>query len=187
MARLRLLLDGWLDGVPVIKSPNFDARPLGVFPELIVIHAISLPPGKFGTNLVECLFTNKLPDDLDPNINELRGMKVSAHFYIDRSGHITQFVSTICRAWHAGVSLWGGRTDCNDFSIGVELEGCDHLPFDGNQYSALAFLINNLVEYIPTCSWDSVVGHSDIAPSRKTDPGPFFNWEMLQKERVRSC
>ena len=186
MARLRLLRDGWLDGIPVIESPNFDARPVGVSPELIVIHAISLPQGIFGTNLVERLFTNKLPNELDPNTSELRGTRVSAHFYIDRSGLVTQFVSTFCRAWHAGVSIWEGRTACNDFSIGIELEGCDHLPFEREQYSALACLINNLVAHIPTCSWDSVVGHSDIAPSRKTDPGPFFNWEMLQKERVHS-
>lgn len=185
MTTLRLPRDGWLDGIPRIKSPNFDARPVGALPELIVIHAISLPQGKFGTNLVELLFTNKLPNDLDPNISELRGTRVSAHFFIDRSGHVTQFVSVICRAWHAGVSKWGGRTACNDFSIGIELEGCDYLPFEGKQYSAVAVLINNLVERIPTCSWDSVVGHSDIAPSRKTDPGPFFNWGMLQKERVR--
>ena len=186
MARLRLIRDGWLDGIPVIESPNFDDRPVGVLPELIVIHAISLPEGRFGTNLVERLFTNKLPNELDPNISELRETRVSAHFYIDRSGLVTQFVSTICRAWHAGVSVWEGKTACNDFSIGIELEGCDYLPFDRKQYSALACLINNLVEHIPTCSWDSVVGHSDIAPSRKTDPGPFFNWEMLQKERIHS-
>ncbi len=185
MTRLRLLLDGWLDGVPVIESPNFDARPLGICPELIVIHAISLPPGKFGTNLVERLFTNELPDDLDPKINELQEIRVSAHFFKDRSGRLTQFVSTICRAWHAGVSVWEGRAACNDFSIGIELEGCDYLPFDGKQYTALAALIDNLVEEIPTCSWGSVVGHSDIAPSRKTDPGPFFDWEMLQNERSR--
>ena len=185
MTRFRLRLDGWLDGVPVIESPNFDARPVGVSPELIVIHAISLPPGKFGTNLVERFFTNKLPKDPDPNINELRRMRVSAHFFIDRTGQVTQFVSTIFRAWHAGVSLWEERTACNDFSIGIELEGCDYLPFDEKQYSALAFLINNLVEDIPTCSWNSVVGHSDIAPSRKTDPGPFFDWEKLERERAR--
>ena len=185
MTRLRLLRDGWFDEISVIESPNFDARPVGVLPELIVIHAISLPQGKFGTNLEECLFTTKLPNGLDPNISKLPGTRFSAHYYIDRSGLVTQFVSTICRAWHAGVSIWEGRTACNDFSIGIELEGCDYLPFDRKQYSALACLINNLIEDIPTCSWDSVVGHSDIAPSRKTDPGPCFNWEMLQKERIR--
>jgi N-acetyl-anhydromuramoyl-L-alanine amidase len=185
LERHSLLNDGWLDGTSVIHSPNFDARPIGIVPDLIVLHAISLPPRQFGTDLVERLFTNRLEQGLTPYTDDLLEARVSAHFFIDRLGEVTQFVSVTSRAWHAGVSAWEGRSACNDFSIGIELEGCDDLPFDGRQYISSALLIDNLVKNIPTCSWSSLVGHSDIAPLRKTDPGPYFSWEKLEREHSR--
>ena len=182
-----LLVNGWLDDVSAIPSPNFDPRPKDVRPELIVIHAISLPPREFGNGLVQRLFTNRLEHGLGSYTDELLDTKVSAHFFIDRLGVITQFVSTSCRAWHAGTSEWRGRISCNDFSIGIEVEGCDDLPFEKKQYSTLTLLIQNLVEQIPSCSWNSLVGHSEIAPLRKTDPGPYFSWTQLEDERLRLC
>lgn len=165
--------DGWLTGVRRVRSPNFDARPAGTAVELLVIHNISLPPGEYGGDAVCRLFTNALDVEAHPYYAQLRGLKVSAHFLIRRDGGVIQFVPCIKRAWHAGVSRWRGRECCNDFSIGVELEGTDEEPFTAAQYAALARLVRLLRQAYPL---HESVGHSDIAPERKTDPGPHFDW-----------
>jgi AmpD protein len=167
---------GWLRGVKRIESPNFDARPEGERVSLIVIHAISLPPDEFdGPGVIE-LFTNRLDPTAHPYYEGIRHLRVSSHFFIRRDGELIQFVSTANRAWHAGASIWKGRERCNDFSLGIELEGCDTLPFEESQYVALAALLRRLARHYPGCD---VAGHSDIAPGRKTDPGPFFDWARL--------
>jgi AmpD protein len=148
---------------------------------LLVIHNISLPPGCFGSGDIEALFCNALDCSSDPFYAELEGLEVSAHFLIDRDGELSQFVSVYERAWHAGVSSWAGRENCNDFSIGIELEGTDTLAFTGAQYLALSRLIRELWQVFPTLSRGGIVGHSDIAPGRKTDPGPAFEWVRLRR------
>lgn len=170
---MRLDADGWVSGVRRIASPNHDQRPPRMAVELLVIHNISLPPGEFGGDAVAQLFTNTLDTTQHPYYAQLKGLKVSAHFFIRRDGEIIQFVPCGKRAWHAGVSNWRGRSRCNDFSIGIELEGDDHQPFAERQYAALARLTRRLCRSYPI---DSIAGHSDIAPERKTDPGPFFDW-----------
>lgn len=166
--------NGWVSGVRRIASPNCDARPPGVPIALLVIHNISLPPGEFGGQAITQLFTNTLDTEAHPYYAQLRGLKVSAHFLIRRDGGIIQFVPCGKRAWHAGASTWHGRSGCNDFSIGVELEGSDHEPFAEPQYAALSRLIRLLRRAYPI---RAVVGHADIAPGRKTDPGPCFDWQ----------
>jgi len=177
-----LLIDelGWLRNVERIDSPNFDERPEGVPIELIVIHGISLPPGEFGGPEVAHLFTNALPVDAHPYFAQLAGLRVSAHFFVRRDGQLVQFVSCLKRAWHAGVSSWRGRERCNDFSIGIELEGVDCLPYEAAQYSVCIELIRALRSAYPIFD---VAGHSDIAPGRKTDPGPAFDWSRLGNVR----
>jgi N-acetyl-anhydromuramoyl-L-alanine amidase len=160
-----------------VPSPNCDARPAGVAIELIVIHNISLPPGEFGGDAVERLFTNTLDCDSHPYYGGLRGVRVSAHFLLRRDGSPTQFVACGRRAWHAGESSWRGRTACNDFSIGIELEGSDELPFAEAQYAALKDLLSALKARYPIAG---IAGHCDIAPSRKTDPGPHFDWPRVR-------
>jgi N-acetyl-anhydromuramoyl-L-alanine amidase len=167
---------GCLDSARFVASPNCDERPEGETVSLIVIHAISLPPSEFGGNGVERLFTNSLDADEHPYYRQIEGSKVSAHFFIRRDGEVIQFVSCELRAWHAGVSSWQGRDRCNDFSIGIELEGCDELPFESAQYESLNHLIDALRQRYPIVA---VVGHSDIAPGRKTDPGPCFDWTCV--------
>lgn len=167
---------GWLRGVKRIDSPNFDVRPEGERVSLIVIHAISLPPDAFGGPGVIELFTNRLNPEAHPYYASIQHLRVSSHFFIRRDGELIQFVSTGDRAWHAGVSSWQGRERCNDFSIGIELEGCDSLPFEDAQYTALSTLLERLARRYPGCD---IAGHSDIAPGRKTDPGPFFDWARL--------
>lgn len=168
--------DGWMSGVRRVVSPNFDARPTGCIASLIVVHAISLPPSQFGSDDIMRLFTNTLDPDAHPYFSGISKLRVSAHFLIRRDGRLLQFVSCHERAWHAGESVWRGRQRCNDFSIGIELEGCDELPFEEAQYQQLLRLIEALSAAYPV---DAVVGHSDIAPVRKTDPGPFFDWLRL--------
>lgn len=168
---------GWLVGARHCASPNHDARPEPGTVSLIVIHAISLPPGQFGGPGVEELFTNRLDPGVHPYYADICALRVSAHFFIRRDGTVIQYVSAGERAWHAGVSCWKGRGQCNDFSIGIELEGCDTQPFEAPQYEALAGLVRAIREHHPI---EAVVGHSDIAPGRKTDPGPFFDWARLQ-------
>lgn len=169
--------DGWLACARRIPSPNFDERPDGEVPSLVVVHAISLPPDQFGGPGVEQLFTNTLDPDEHPYYATICHLRVSAHFFIRRDGELIQFVSADARAWHAGVSSWDGRERCNDFSIGIELEGCDSLPFTPEQYRRLAGLLEILQANYPI---RAVVGHADIAPGRKTDPGPCFDWACLQ-------
>ncbi len=164
---------GWLSGVCRIASPNCDTRPRGSRAELLVIHNISLPPGEFGGAAVTQLFTNTLDCSAHPYYAQLKDIKVSSHFFIRRDGNIIQFVPCTKRAWHAGVSSWQGRSACNDFSMGIELEGSDAVAFDDRQYAALARLTRVLRRNYPV---REVAGHSDIAPGRKTDPGPCFDW-----------
>ncbi|MCY4052146.1 MAG: 1,6-anhydro-N-acetylmuramyl-L-alanine amidase AmpD [Gammaproteobacteria bacterium] len=176
---------GFVSGATQISSPNFDARPSGTEIDVIVIHAISLPPNKFGGNYVEDLFTNQLDIDVDPFFRKIANIRLSSHFYINRNGHLKQFVSTNDRAWHAGLSNYNGREKVNDFSIGIELEGCDDFPFEIIQYQVLASLTHCLISAISSISTYDIVGHSVIAPDRKTDPGPCFNWyyyrQLIQK------
>lgn len=168
---------GWLSTARRLPSPNCDARPDGTTIELIVIHNISLPPGVFDGDAVIDLFTNRLDWDAHPYYQEIRGIKVSAHFFIRRDGSLIQFVPCSQRAWHAGVSNWCERERCNDFSIGIELEGTDYLPFTEVQYASLIPLLQSLKQAYPI---RAVVGHSDIAPGRKTDPGVCFEWERVR-------
>ncbi len=172
--------DGWARGARVLPSPNFEARPLGAVPALIVVHNISLPPGEFGGSAIADLFLNRLDCDAHPYFDaHLRGLRVSSHFVIRRDGSLEQFVSCEERAWHAGVSNFFGRERCNDFSIGIELEGADASAFEGEQYTTLAALVAALVARYPI---EALAGHSDIAPGRKTDPGPHFDWARVQRE-----
>ena len=167
---------GWVQGVRCLPSPNFNARPLDAVIDLLVIHNISLPPGQFGGDHVDALFCNSLECEADPYFQGLRDLRVSAHFFINRSGQVTQYVSLDDRAWHAGVSQWNGRDQCNDFSIGIELEGTDVTPYTDAQYTALVGLTKVLMLRYPAISLACIVGHSDIAPGRKTDPGEAFDW-----------
>ena len=167
---------GWHTHAQRTFSPNFDDRPPGLTVDLIVVHAISLPPGQFGGDGVSHLFLNALDPSGHPYFREISDLRVSAHFFIRRNGKLIQFVSCHQRAWHAGASSWKGRERCNDFSIGIELEGDDHCSFEDAQYLALDALLICLREAFPILD---VVGHSDIAPGRKTDPGPFFEWNRL--------
>lgn len=164
---------GWCNSALAIPSPNCDARPEGVQPELLVIHNISLPPGEFAGDAIVQLFTNQLDCTAHPDYAALEHLRVSAHFLIRRDGVLLQFVSTHARAWHAGASSFAGRQRCNDFSIGIELEGSDDQPFEEEQYIVLAALTRALVQAHPL---SAVAGHSEIAPLRKTDPGPYFDW-----------
>lgn len=175
---MKIGLDGWLEGVKKIVSPNFDARPSGVPVSLLVIHNISLPPGIFGGNDILSLFTNTLVSDTHPFYADLRDLRVSSHFLIRRDGEIIQFVSCCQRAWHAGHSSWQGKERCNDFSIGIELEGTDDRPFEESQYKTLECLAAAINIAFPI---EAVVGHSDIAPGRKSDPGPFFDWSRIKE------
>jgi AmpD protein len=160
-------------------SPNRDARPEGCNPELLVVHGISLPPGTFGGPEIERLFTNKLDWDAHPYFGEIRGLEVSTHFLIRRDGEVIQFVPTTERAWHAGDSRFRGRTACNDFSIGIELEGDDETPYTDGQYEVLTAVSNALFAAYPGLSAREIAAHSDISPGRKTDPGPVFDWLRL--------
>jgi N-acetyl-anhydromuramoyl-L-alanine amidase len=177
-AEYRIDGEGMADGVCWTASPNFDDRPDGTAIDLIVVHAISLPPAVFGGPGVIALFTNKLDPDAHPYYRDIAGLRVSAHFFVRRDGEVVQFVACAKRAWHAGASCWRGRERCNDFSIGIELEGCDEQPFEAAQYDALAGLTRAVQRRYPIAD---VVGHSDIAPGRKTDPGPFFDWSRYRK------
>ena len=168
--------EGWANGVWRIESPNHDARPAGTAISMVVVHAISLPPSQFGSDDIVRLFTNTLDPDAHPYFSQIAALRVSAHFLIRRTGELTQFVSCQRRAWHAGVSSWRGRERCNDFSIGVELEGSDEQAFEDLQYIRLIDLIKSLRERYAI---DAIVGHSDISPGRKTDPGPCFDWSRL--------
>jgi N-acetyl-anhydromuramoyl-L-alanine amidase len=174
------LATGWLHGVRRVESPNHDERPVGSELDLIVVHGISLPPGQFGNGWIERFFCNDLPIEADPYFAAIVGLKVSAHVLIDRAGVATQYVPFTRRAWHAGQSLYRGRAACNDFSVGIELEGMDDMPYAAPQYAALAAVIRALRASYPSLRRAEVVGHSDIAPGRKTDPGDAFDWPRLK-------
>lgn len=172
---------GWIEGVRRVDSANCDDRSDAEDLSLIVVHGISLPPGEFGGAWIDRLFCGDLPPDAHPFFATIQGLKASAHVLIDRAGRLTQFVPFCRRAWHAGVSEYRGRSGCNDFSVGVELEGTDEIPYADAQYEALATLIKALRRAYPKLRRAEVVGHSDIAPGRKTDPGPAFDWDRLSK------
>ncbi len=168
--------EGWLSGARRVPSPNCDERPPGSEVTLLVVHSISLPPGEYAGDAIERLFTNRLDPAAHPYFAEIAGLKVSAHFLVRRDGALLQFVPTAMRAWHAGASCWRGRSACNDFSVGVELEGSDEGPFEDAQYDQLLFLIKEVRRIFPL---RDIAAHSDIAPGRKTDPGPGFDWPRL--------
>jgi N-acetyl-anhydromuramoyl-L-alanine amidase len=181
---VRLTPDGIVQGVRFVASPNCDARPAGCAIDLLVIHYVSLPPGEFGGPGIEALFTNRLDPAAHPFYAAVAGMKVSAHFVVRRDGEVIQFVPCAKRAWHAGESQWQGRARCNDFSIGIEMEGSGAVPFTDAQYQRLAQLTRALKSRYAIAD---IAGHSDIAPGRKSDPGPYFDWEryrsLLRKRR----
>jgi AmpD protein len=172
---------GWLEGVRRVESPNADERPPDAALDLIVVHSISLPPGRFGEGWIDRFFLNELPAAADPYFATIAEMKVSAHVLVARGGGLTQYVSFNRRAWHAGRSTYCGRNACNDFSVGIELEGTDDLPYMPPQYEMLAALVRALRRAYPSLRDADIVGHSDIAPGRKTDPGPAFEWDALHK------
>lgn len=174
-------ISGWLQGVTHVASPNHDDRPAGCLPELIVVHSISLPPGEFGGPAITDLFTNRLAADAHPYFAEVAHLEVSCHVLIRRDGSLTQYVPINKRAWHAGESNYCGRACCNDFSVGIELEGVDDGPYEPAQYQALATLVRALEGAYPSLRGADIVGHSDIAPGRKTDPGPLFDWQQLAR------
>ena len=168
---------GWLTGARRVLSPNQEARPEGSDISLVVIHAISLPPDQFGGDAVERFFLNRLDPARHPYFATIHELRVSAHFYVRRSGRIIQFVGCDRRAWHAGKSAWQGRENCNDYSVGVELEGSDNQPFTPAQYESLATLVDALRRRYPIAA---IAGHRHVAPGRKTDPGPHFDWAFLR-------
>lgn len=169
---------GWLKQARQTPSPNFGPRPPATNVTLAVIHSISLPPGEYGGDEIERFFTNQLDWEAHPYFQEIRGMQVSAHFVIRRDGKLLQFVSVEDRAWHAGKSSWQGRDNCNDYSVGIELEGLEGQPFEAPQYARLAWLLMALREHYPI---QQVAGHEHIAPGRKNDPGSAFAWQKLQE------
>ena len=170
------LASGLLRGAAQVASPNWDPRPTGVEADLIVVHGISLPPGEFGGPWIDRMFTNTLPAAVHPYFEEVVALRVSSHLVVRRDGAITQYVPFTARAWHAGKSSFEGRVACNDFSIGIELEGTDTLAYEEVQYRQLAHVVAALCTAYPSLSTGRIVGHSDIAPGRKTDPGPAFDW-----------
>ena len=177
-----MLLDpvtGWCSGVRHCPSAHCNERPQGEI-SLLVLHNISLPPGQFGTGKVQEFFTSGLNASEHAYFAGIADMRVSAHFFIERDGQVSQFVSCLQRAWHAGVSNFAGRENCNDFSLGIELEGTDDLPYSDAQYDALVPLVQQLLAAYPALSVERICGHSDIAPGRKTDPGPAFDWPRLR-------
>lgn len=176
---------GIVSGSAYIPSPNCNDRPLETTIDLLVIHGISLPPGQFGGRWVHALFCNELPPDEDEYFAEIAHLKVSSHLYIDREGKLWQFVPFHKRAWHAGPSRFKDQDNCNDFSVGIELEGTDTIPYTSKQYDTLVNVTLALLETYPELSLDRIVGHSDIAPDRKTDPGPSFDW-LKYKQAVVS-
>lgn len=173
-----------LDPARYIASPNHNERPLNAIIDLLVIHSISLPPGEFGGEFIEQLFTNHLDPTAHPYFAEIAHLKVSTHVLIRRDGEVIQFVPFDKRAWHAGQSIFRGRENCNDFSIGIELEGADTVPYQPVQYQKLVQLTNSIMQAYPAITKDRIIGHNDIAPGRKTDPGPAFDWKHF-KELLR--
>lgn len=172
---------GLLSGARRVLSPHCDNRPVDSSIDLLVIHGISLPPGQFGAGWIEAFFQGHLAADAHPYFAEIAAQRVSAHLLIRRHGEVAQFVPFHRRAWHAGVSSFEGRSACNDFSIGIELEGCDDIPYEDVQYRMLADVTRVLMNVYPAITPERIVGHSDIAPGRKTDPGPAFDWKRYRE------
>ena len=172
---------GWLDQANQVVSPNVNSRPDINDISLLVIHNISLPPEQFGGPYIAQLFSNCLDPNEHTYFKEIYQLKVSSHLLIDREGKITQFVPFHKRAWHAGVSTYEGRNGCNDFSIGIELEGADHIPYTEVQYNILAAVTRQIIVSYPLINTERIVGHADIAPGRKTDPGPAFDWQKYRQ------
>ena len=170
---------GWYRFAKALPSPNFGPRPAGANTDLVVIHSISLPPGEYGGDAVQRLFTNRLDWDAHPYFQSIRGLEVSSHFYVRRNGELWQFVSCDDRAWHAGVSTWRGRGNCNDDSIGIELEGLEGQHFEEPQYETLASLCAAIAQHFPVAY---IAGHEHIAPGRKQDPGAGFDWRLLREQ-----
>ena len=171
----------WLDGAKRYSTTHLDARPDATDISLVVIHAISLPPGEFGAGLVPLFFRGQLDVHRHPALADLEGVRVSSHLFIDRDGAVAQFVPFHLRAWHAGVSSHCGRANCNDYSVGIELEGTDDAPYTNAQYERLAAVLDALLRRYPGLSQERIVGHADVAPGRKTDPGPCFDWPRLRR------
>ena len=176
------LIDGWLKSVKQVASPNYDRRPAGSIIDLLVVHCIALPPKQFGGKGIEKLFTNQLDPDEHPYYRDIADLNVSAHALIRRTGEIIQFVNFDQRAWHAGQSRYQGRNRCNDFSIGIELEGTDQDPYELIQYQTLVAMSAALIAHYPALTADRIVGHNTIAAGRKTDPGQGFDWPFFQTE-----
>lgn len=181
------ITDGWLDDVRQVVSPNQDARPDGVAVDTLVVHGITLPPGQFGRGQVDALFGNRLDVGVHPYYAAIAHLRVSAHLLIARTGCITQYVGFDARAWHAGRSMFDGRAAVNDFGVGIELEGTDDCPYAPAQYHALACCAAALLARYPALTPARIVGHSDIAPGRKTDPGPAFDWAVFYRLLEGAC
>lgn len=177
-----LIEKGWVEEAQKIPSSNYEDRPSKISIDLLVIHCISLPPGKFGTGDIDDFFQNKLNAEKHEYFKNISSLKVSSHFLIERSGCLKQYVSTEKKAWHAGVSSYKGEENCNDFSIGIELEGTENTEYEKIQYNMLAELISVLMKKYPNISKDRIVGHSEIAPGRKKDPGIKFDWKFLKSK-----
>lgn len=173
---------GWLAAARHCPSPNYNDRPAHTPVDLLVIHNISLPPGCFGTGCIEAFFCNRLDPAEDPYFHKIRDLRVSSHLLIERTGELVQFVSCDHRAWHAGASSYEGRPECNDYSIGIELEGTDQTPYTDAQYRRLVAVTRALLAHYPAMSAERIAGHCDIAPGRKTDPGPAFDWNYFRAQ-----
>jgi len=176
-----LIKNGWLVDTLAIPSPNKNPRPDPSDIHLIIIHNISLPPNQFGGSYIDEFFCNQLKKEDHPYFEEIHQLKVSPHLFIKRNGDITQFVPFHERAWHAGISTYKGQENCNDFSIGIELEGADHIPYTPEQYQQLTQCCEALIEHYPLLNTDSITGHSDVSPGRKTDPGESFDWGFIKE------
>lgn len=179
--KFKVACDHWLDPAERLPTTHMDARPDPADVSLVVVHAISLPPGEFGAGLVPLFFCGQLDVRCHPALADLEGVRVSSHLFIDRGGAVAQFVPFHQRAWHAGVSSHRGRANCNDYSVGIELEGTDEAPYTNIQYERLAAVLDALLQRYPVLSRERIVGHVDIAPGRKTDPGPCFDWPRLRR------
>ena len=174
--------DGWFNQARKIPSPNYNKRPENVTIDSIIIHSISLPPGQYGGDEIDRFFSNQLDWNEHAYFREIKGLQVSSHLLIRRDGELVQYVNLYDRAWHAGQSCLAGQENCNDFSIGIELEGTDDSAFENAQYETLLAVVQSLKNYFPEISAERIVGHSDIAPGRKTDPGPGFDWNVLKSK-----
>lgn len=181
---MKSIVNGWLGDAIACPSPNFNQRPLGTDISLLVIHNISLPPGEFGGGNVQSFFRNQLDTSAHPYFATLENVRVSTHLFIARDGEITQFVSFANRAWHAGASSYEGVSNCNDYSIGIEMEGTDDIPYTDDQYYSLQKVTRQLLATYPTLTPARITGHEQIAPGRKTDPGPAFDWQRYLQSLV---